>query len=332
MAKREFLMLAHKYNPAKHGIAGWYMSEKLDGMRCFWDGGASRGVFKSNVPWANCNKDERYVTPPVATGLWSRYGNVIHAPAWWLDLLPPVLLDGELYIEDHRQELMSIVKKQEPGDWSRVKYYCFDIPATVFADGKIGDNWCFKNIPQAGRGLPFRSVIYKLERLLKGDTIIAHRQVQLSFASVEAERTAALELSRITDAGGEGLMLRAPGSIWTPERVHSLVKVKRLDDAEGVVIGYTAGRETAKGSKLLGMMGALILRLPNGQHLELSGFTESERSLNDPDWAIANPGEEVPEDVWAIKFKRGSVVTFRHRGVTRDGIPQEARYWRKHND
>jgi ATP-dependent DNA ligase len=41
MAKREFLMLAHKHEG--QNILGWLYSEKLDGMRCFWDGGITRG-------------------------------------------------------------------------------------------------------------------------------------------------------------------------------------------------------------------------------------------------------------------------------------------------
>ena len=47
MSRREFLMLAHKFNPKKHRIGGWYMSEKLDGMRCWWDSGVTRGILKS---------------------------------------------------------------------------------------------------------------------------------------------------------------------------------------------------------------------------------------------------------------------------------------------
>ena len=41
---REFVQLAQVYDPKKHGIAGWFVSEKLDGMRCLWDGGITRGL------------------------------------------------------------------------------------------------------------------------------------------------------------------------------------------------------------------------------------------------------------------------------------------------
>ena len=32
------VMLAHNYDPEKHDVTGWLMSEKLDGVRCYWNG------------------------------------------------------------------------------------------------------------------------------------------------------------------------------------------------------------------------------------------------------------------------------------------------------
>jgi DNA ligase-1 len=32
------VMLAEKYDPEKHDPAGWLMSEKMDGVRCYWNG------------------------------------------------------------------------------------------------------------------------------------------------------------------------------------------------------------------------------------------------------------------------------------------------------
>jgi ATP-dependent DNA ligase len=135
-------------------------------------------------------------------------------------------------------------------------------------------------------------------------------------------------------------MLREPASCWIPERSKKLLKVKNLNDDEGTVVGYITGRETDKGSKLLGLMGALILDY-NGKRLELSGFTESERRLSlikdycaaetedtPQGWAAKNPEKEVPAWIEAKEFPRGSKVTFKYRGLTADGIPAEARYWR----
>ncbi len=49
MPRRELLQLAHTYKPDKHKIAGWYISEKLDGTRCFWDGGLTSGLIESTI-------------------------------------------------------------------------------------------------------------------------------------------------------------------------------------------------------------------------------------------------------------------------------------------
>ena len=32
------VMLAQTYDPDSHNPKGWLMSEKLDGVRCFWSG------------------------------------------------------------------------------------------------------------------------------------------------------------------------------------------------------------------------------------------------------------------------------------------------------
>jgi len=147
LTRREYLQLAHTFDPEKHCVAGWYLSEKLDGMRCYWDGGISRGKLCSQVAYANISKDYRRVTPPIATGLWSRYAKPIMAPDWFLDQLPEgIPLDGELYLGRKQfQALMSCVKKLDPGpEWDDVQYKVFDIPSDqqMFRVGRIKNNNC----------------------------------------------------------------------------------------------------------------------------------------------------------------------------------------------
>src|SRR4030042_5487979 len=124
MQRREFLMLANKYKREK--IAGWWVSEKLDGTRAFWDGGVSRGVPTSQVPWANTvnpKTGESKKVKTLATGLWSRYGNPIIAPDWWLNQLPTCLLDGELFAGRGRFQICrSIVAGDVPGpEWDQIR-------------------------------------------------------------------------------------------------------------------------------------------------------------------------------------------------------------------
>lgn len=343
MAKREFLMLAHKMKDGAY-IAGSFASEKLDGQRAFWDGGISRGILASQVGWANTERDGRYVTAPVCTGLWSRNGKVIHAPDWWLDYLPPgTCLDGELYTDRGLfQSLRSIISTLTPGPgWESVVYKVFDLPAysSVFSDGEIRTTFFKKKL----KGL----VVPKDEqvefwvaygRLLKLANHIIQPVFQTELPSRNVDACIVLEglLDTVTRSGGEGVMLRTRNSLWTPERSHNLLKVKKLNDAEGIVVGYRAGREsdnsrTVSGdanSKLLGKMGTLIVLWGDVQ-FELCGFTDSERELSDPGWAVEHPGEVCPEWVTNASFLIGSHVTFRYREVTDDGKPKEARFWRR---
>jgi len=98
-------------------------------------------------------------------------------------------------------------------------------------------------------------------------------------------------------------------------------------------------------------MGALIIEY-KGKRLELSGFNhvnDNERELtfltnaktkNDPilkdvpdsiakSWAKQNLETECPANIINPLFPIGSTITFKYRGLSKDGIPQEAAYWRK---
>jgi DNA ligase-1 len=186
----------------------------------------------------------------------------------------------------------------------------------------------------------YESVLYVLDSFLvlaDKKIIQIHKQVALPYPQHLAIQVIESWLSDVLDRGGEGLVLRDPNMTYKCERSHKLLKYKPFDDMEGTVIGYITGRETDKGSRLLGKMGAMILRLDSGVRLELSGFTDAERLLNDGadaarEWAIANPEKECPEWIWPTVFPRGSRVTFKYRGLSADGVPIEARYWRNRDD
>ena len=88
-------MLASEYNGTQY-INNWYMSEKLDGVRCIWDG----------------NK------------MLSRYGNVFNPPNYYCKYFPKIVLDGELFVgRKSFSETISIVKRKEPHDgWKKILY------------------------------------------------------------------------------------------------------------------------------------------------------------------------------------------------------------------
>ena len=112
------------------------------------------------------------------------------------------------------------------------------------------------------------------------------------------------------------------------------MKVKGVLDAEGTVTGFTSGRKTTKGSKLIGKIGALVLNF-QGKRLELSGLTDEERAFESTpqvEWATNNPGEDMPPGTQGRYFKVGDEVSFIYRELSKDGIPKEARYFRKRNE
>lgn len=354
-AKREFLMLAHKFDPRKYHITGWFMSEKLDGFRFFWDGGITRNMYAENVPWANVERDSKR---HIATGLWSRYGKVIHAANSWLDQLPPIPLDGELYLGRQKwQACASIVRSHNASSnaWQAVKAMVFDSPSyhAVFADGVIDSKphytKTFKNIvpwaisksveknilfPPDDAKLSFNRMYRWLTERLEGNPIATvHEQMQLEHTTPQAMAQIEAKLAEIVEERGEGLVLRKHTSIWLPNRSHEMLKYKPYEDDEAVCIGYTWGRETDRGSKLLGMMGAMICKY-NDVVFELSGFKDEERKMRclDPrhdQEGVINPGQQISEHWTNPMFPIGSRITFRYRELSDSEIPKEARFLRK---
>lgn len=355
MIRREFLMLAKPYVPNKHDVQGWYASEKLDGIRAWWDGGCTRGMPAHMVPWANTAKDARLRHDVTATGLWTRYGKVIRCPPSFTAGFPPVSLDGELYLGRRQwQELSSIVRSHEasPARWEQVRYMVFDAPPfeAVLGSGTVNTpvykhlfsssmaKWCYDH---GAIQTPFRAFETQLKWL--NDLLGSCTAAPVEQLKVETLDDVDRRLDQVVQDAGEGLMLRKPRSFWEPKRSSTLLKVKPFKDSEARVVGYVWGRRTELGSKLLGLMGALIVEWasPNGLvRFELSGFTDAERDMIvcsngasiDPLEGQKNAGQRV-SDAWRSRhFEIGSLVTFRYRELSDSGVPKEARYWRLHTD
>lgn len=307
---REFLMLAQTYKGQK--IDGWYMSEKMDGMRAWWDGGVSRGKDSRSLPWANNAKSSG-----ISTGLWSRYGNIIYAPSAWLGRLPPIPLDGELWMgRGSFQETMSVCRSHVPDDrWNHVKYCVFDSPSydAVFTSGRINGVNCkleiklddcldaIGRVHHAARN--FESVIELFDSMQWSDVACPVTQYKARDWDTVTEYC-----DLILSLRGEGVMVRHPGSYWCPNRSSLLLKVKPYQDAEGFIVGWEPGN-----GKYEGMLGALLIQWGKVQ-FALSGFTDAERALN----------ADGPSC-----FKLGEAVTFKYRELTDSGVPKEARYYRK---
>ncbi|MGB7479970.1 MAG: DNA ligase [Burkholderiaceae bacterium] len=97
------LMLANVYRPGVP-LAPYWVSEKLDGVRGYWDGKA----------------------------LWTRGGEPVAAPAWFTAGWPAQPLDGELWAgRGQFAHAVSTVRQHQPDDaaWRRMRFMVFDLPA-----------------------------------------------------------------------------------------------------------------------------------------------------------------------------------------------------------
>ena len=245
------LLLAHTWENDVD-LAGWWMSEKLDGVRAYWDG----------------------------RGFISRLGNPYHAPDWFTAALPPIPLDGELWSGRKKfQRTVSIVRAQDRSDhWKEVSFVVFDAPA---------------------HDAPFE------ERLeLVRSTLAACASPHARFHVHEQVRDVPhlrTELARVEALGGEGLMLRRPGSRYEVGRSSSLLKVKSFHDAEARVLEHLAGAGRHKGR-----LGALLVEMPDGTRFSVgTGFSDKER---------ANPPPV------------GALITYRYQELSEDGVPRFPSY------
>ena len=84
-------------------VALYLVSEKIDGVRAFWDGQVLR----------------------------TRSGNLVNAPRWFVENFPQHALDGELWIgRGQFDRLSATVRRQTPDDreWRQVRYLVFELP------------------------------------------------------------------------------------------------------------------------------------------------------------------------------------------------------------
>jgi DNA ligase-1 len=233
-------------------LTGWWMSEKLDGVRAYWDG----KVFLS------------------------RLGNRYYAPDWFTKDLPDFPLDGELWGGRKKfQRTVSVVRRQDQSDlWKEISFLVFDAPA---------------------REEPFEERLELVRRALD-----ERRPAHAKFHEHEVCKGVTHlreELKRVEALGGEGLMLRKPGSRYEVGRSSTLLKVKSFFDAEALVVEHLAGT-----GKHEGRLGALLVELADGTRFSIgTGFSDKERK--------APP-------------KIGSVVTFRYQELSDGGVPRFPSY------
>ncbi|MBA3613827.1 MAG: DNA ligase [Nitrospirales bacterium] len=114
---------------------------------------------------------------------------------------------------------------------------------------------------------------------------------------VESEEDLLKWLHTVIDNGGEGLMLHRETALYASGRSQDLLKLKLFTDAEATVIGYRPGK-----GQFDGLIGSLKVRTDNGVIFFIGSGLSHEQRRNPPPLQ--------------------SRVTFRHQGLTENGIPR----------
>jgi len=256
-ANKPSLLLAHSWD-GEMDPTGWWMSEKLDGVRAYWDG-------------------ENFI---------SRLGNIYHAPDWFKEGMPHLLeLDGELFVgRGEFQRTVSIVRRQDKSeDWKEVKYRVFDAPRIDF---------------------PFEKRMAWLQ--MRAEKWPEHVEVLPQMLCLGEDHLQDY-LTKVEGLGGEGVMLRQPGSPYVEGRSTTLLKVKSFQDSDAVVVGYKGGKGRHKGR-----LGALECRDADGIEFDVgSGFSDQQR--------------ENPPEI-------GCTITYKHQGHTNAGKPRFPIFLRERTD
>lgn len=230
---------------------GWWISEKLDGVRAFWD--SSKKIFLS------------------------RLGNEYPAPSWFTAGFPDdVDLDGELFGgRGAFQFTVGIAKTQGSKHWEKLVYKVFDAPSLK---------------------------TQKFEERMEHAKDVVTKASSKYIEWVEHTMCKSLEhldevFNEIEKLGGEGLMIREPGSKYAQGRSSSLLKIKRFHDGEAEVLAYEDGK-----GKYVGMVGALRCRMSSGKMFKVaSGLSDQQR--------------DKPPAI-------GSIIVYKCQELTNDGNPR----------
>lgn len=100
VASKPDLLLLKTYKG--QNTTNWVMSEKLDGIRAYWDGNE----------------------------LLTRNGKKIHAPLWFTKDYPKFEIDGELWTKrGDFENISSIVRDTIPSqNWSQIRHFIYEVP------------------------------------------------------------------------------------------------------------------------------------------------------------------------------------------------------------
>jgi len=248
-----------------------FIQPKLDGVRCLiqYDNSKVKAYSRTGKEWKNIDHILFNLKP-------------------WFALNPDVILDGELYnhdLKDDFEKIISLVRKQKPTDIDAlesadmVQFHCYDIidetmtfaMRNEFIKQVVPRNHCIKHVPT---NLVFRD----------DDAKVYHR--------------------RNLNNGYEGSILRT-NDVYKCGRSWSLRKFKDFHDAEATIIGYLDGK-----GKRTGTLGKFIMQDDEGIEFGCPpGKGYSYKDLTD---MLDNIGDYIGQRATFTFFERTKAGSYRH--------------------
>ena len=208
-------------------------------------------------------------------------------PSFFSKLLPKdTPLDGELFIGRGKfQKTTGIVRHKTPNekDWKFIKYMIYDIP--------------LPNIPFEERYEMIKRIVKKACGIVRECPLVVLEQIKLK----DREHLNRLH-SLITSNGGEGSIIRKPGSLYENKRSGNLLKIKPDDEIDARVIDYQKGT-----GKYVGMLGSLIVELVDDPTIQFNVGT----GLKDDD-----------RQDYKRRFPKGTIIRVKYNGLTDRGVPR----------
>ena len=285
------MKVPREFKDKEYAPIGWLMSEKLDGYRGRYN--------------------------PHTRGFVSRQNKPYNAPQWFINAMPNVHLDGELFCGRDGFQKMGAARKKIPvdEDWFSIKFYVYDAPEieAEFYDRYVELKHIVINVQKKWNK-------YKLTLDTKFHSVTCPL-VLCKHHEVESIEQMTSFYQEVLDLGGEGIMIKNPWSDYENKRSNHLLKYKPNFDSEAMIVGYKAGT-----GKYTNKLGAFICQplISKGNYQvidpdEVHGFATS--GMDD---AIRNSYKET--------HPVGTIITYEYSGFTNTGKPRFARYMRIRDD
>ena len=209
-----------------------FIQPKLDGVRCVIQADFGIVVDSSHIKaYSRTGKE------------WKNIDHILEQLVPFFAKYPNVILDGELYnhdLRDNFEKIISLVRKTKPTDEDRLEA------------SKLTQFHCYDIIDEE---LPFEQRIDFVHEslMLPGVSIYT-----VDTYRVFDEDQAKVDHARNLDSGYEGSIVRT-NDTYACKRSHNLRKFKDFSDAEAYIVGYEEGK-----GKREGHLGKFIMQDEDG--------------------------------------------------------------------